>query len=192
MMVANEIRSAFPEFSLIRDPDLRDRAIAVWIAALSETGWTLDQLRRTPFTLLIDPCPVSFLDHVRAVTLTALRAAEVFEQVYGGRVPVDRDVLLAGALLHDIGKLAEYELRDDGVTVQTVPGRLLRHPFTGLAMAQREGLPSEVLHIIATHAGEGDKVKRSTEATIVNHADFMSFHSIQRLADRDELSARMG
>jgi hypothetical protein len=31
------------------------------------------------------------------------------------------------------------------------------------------------LHIIAAHAGEGDKVKRTTEAFIVHHADFMSF-----------------
>ena len=33
----------------------------------------------------------------------------------------------------------------------------------------------EVCHIIAAHAGEGDRIKRSTEAYIVHHADFMTF-----------------
>jgi hypothetical protein len=32
-----------------------------------------------------------------------------------------------------------------------------------------------VCHIIAAHAAEGDLVKRSVEATIVHHADFMTF-----------------
>ena len=36
-------------------------------------------------------------------------------------------------------------------------------------------MPDAVCHIIAAHAAEGDLVKRSTEATIVHHADFMSY-----------------
>jgi hypothetical protein len=42
-------------------------------------------------------------------------------------------------------------------------------------MAEACGVPSEVCHIIATHAGEGDMVKRTTEAYLVHHADFMTF-----------------
>jgi putative nucleotidyltransferase with HDIG domain len=181
-----------PEFDLIQDADLKEKTIQVWEAALEESGWTLDGLMRMPFTLLINPCPASYIDHVRAVTLTAVRGAEVFVQIYGDKAPVDMDLLVSGGLLHDIGKLAEYENRDDGMTVQTYAGKLLRHPFTGMELAARFGLPVEVQHIIATHAGEGDKVKRSTEATIVNHADFMNFHSLLRLAQKTELAATMG
>jgi putative nucleotidyltransferase with HDIG domain len=170
-----------PELELIGDASLREQVIAVWLAALEESGWSMADLSRMPFTLLVNPCPVSFVDHVRAVTLTALRAAEVFAEVYGDRVPVNRDLLVAGGLLHDIGKLVEYERRDDGMTVQTRSGKLLRHPFSGMELAARCGLPVEVQHIIAAHAEEGDKVNRTTEATLVNHADFMSFHSIQRM-----------
>jgi len=191
-MTSDSLNEVFPEFGLIHNDELREKTMAVWDAALADSGWTLEGLSRMPFTLLIDPCPVSFVEHVRAVTLTALRAAEIFEEIYGDRVPVDRDVLIAGGLLHDIGKLAEYENREDGTTVQTASGKLLRHPFTGLEMAARCGLPAEVQHIIATHAGEGDKIKRSTEATLVNHADFMNFHSILRMTQHGELSARMG
>ncbi|MDY7077051.1 MAG: HDIG domain-containing protein [Chloroflexota bacterium] len=180
-----------PEFDLIVDADLREKTIQTWEAALGESGWTPDALARMPFTLLINPCPASYIDHIRAVTLTAVRAAEVFAQIYGDRIPVNKDFLISGGLLHDIGKLLEYENRDDGVTVQTYAGKLLRHPFTGMELAARLGLPVEVQHIIAAHAGEGDKVIRTTEATLVNHADFMSFHSIKRMGQDKNLSAKM-
>jgi putative nucleotidyltransferase with HDIG domain len=180
-----------PEFNLIRDAELREKCLKTWEAAMEESGWTPDELARMPFTLLINPCPLSFIDHVRGVTLTAIRSAEAFAEIYGNLLPVDRELLIAGGLLHDIGKLLEYENRDDGMTVQTSAGKMLRHPFTGMELAARFGLPVEVQHIIATHAGEGDKVKRSTEATILNHADFMNFHSLQRKMDKKELAARM-
>jgi putative nucleotidyltransferase with HDIG domain len=181
-----------PEFDLLTDGELREKCLRTWEAALEEGGWTPDELTRMPFTLLIDPCPASFIDHVRAVTLTAIRSAEVFDEMYGERLPVNMDLLIAGGLLHDVGKLLEYEQGADGVTVQTHAGKMLRHPFTGMELAARFGLPPEVQHMIATHAGEGDKVKRTTEATILNHADFMNFHSLLRLAEKKELAARMG
>ena len=58
---------------------------------------------------------------------------------------------------------------------QSARGQALRHPFTGVAVALECGVPDEVCHIIAAHAGEGDMIRRSTEAIIVHHADFMSY-----------------
>jgi len=85
------------------------------------------------------------------------------------------DVLIAGAILADIGKLLEYELDKNGNCFQGRYGEYLRHPFSGVSLAEQSGVPAEVCHIIAAHAGEGDLVKRSTEAYIVHHADFMTF-----------------
>jgi hypothetical protein len=34
--------------------------------------------------------------------------------------------------------------------------------------------------VIAAHAGEGNMVKRTTEAFIVHHADFMSFEPFKK------------
>ncbi len=186
-----------PEFTLIEDPDLRENTLRTWETAMAEGGWTLDGLLNMPFTLLINPCPVNFIEHTRAVALIAIRAAEIFKEIYGDRLPIDMDLLISGAILRDIGKLLEYEVCEDGVpgmpgmTVQTHAGKLLRHPFTGMELAARCGLPVEVQHMIAAHASEGDKVQRTTEATLVNHADFMSFHSVQRLMQKKELASRM-
>jgi len=182
-----------PEFSLIQDPDLREKTIQVWEAAMEQSGWTPESLQQMPFTLLINPCPANFIEHVRAVTLTALRSAEVFAEIYGDRVPINRDYLIAGGLLHDIGKLVEYEGRGSGVAAQTHYGRLIRHPFSGMAFAARFGLPPEVLHMIAAHAGEGDKMTRTPEATLINKADFMSFESLRDLQQaKKEMAAKLG
>jgi putative nucleotidyltransferase with HDIG domain len=186
-----------PEFDLIQDEELRAKTIQVWEAAMARSGWTPDALDEMPFTLLINPCPATYIEHVRAVTLTAYRAAQLFGDIYGDRVPINMDNLLSGGLLHDIGKLLEYEERDDAaggpaITVQTDFGKLMRHPFSGAALAYEFGLPMEVQHMIAAHAGEGDKIKRSPEATLINKADFMSFETLRDLQVKKELVARLG
>jgi putative nucleotidyltransferase with HDIG domain len=97
-------------------------------------------------------------------------------QTFMGRaLPIDLDTVIAGAILADVGKLLEYELDAEGESRQSERGEALRHPFTGVALALECGVPDAVCHIIAAHAAEGDLVKRSTEAFIVHHADFMAF-----------------
>jgi putative nucleotidyltransferase with HDIG domain len=90
-------------------------------------------------------------------------------------LPVDMDILISGAILADVGKLLEYELDKKGKSVQGKYGKYLRHPFSGVSLAEQCGVPAAVCHIIATHSGEGDMVKRTVEAYIVHHADFMTF-----------------
>jgi 23S rRNA maturation-related 3'-5' exoribonuclease YhaM len=89
------------------------------------------------------------------------------------------DTVIAGAILADVGKLLEYE-KVGGKARQSPRGELLRHPFTGVALAMECGVPDAVCHVIAAHAGEGNMVKRTTEAFIVHHADFMSFEPFRR------------
>ncbi len=181
-----------PEFDLIQDGELREKTIQVCLVAMERSGWTPDTLLEMPFTLLIDPCPANYIEHIRAVTLTAYRTAQLFGEIYGQRVPINMDYLISGGLLHDIGKLLEYEDRDDGMTVQTAYGQLMRHPFSGAALAYEFGLPMEVQHMISAHAGEGDKIKRSPEATLINKADFMSFETLRDLQIKRELAAKLG
>ena len=64
---------------------------------------------------------------------------------------------------------------------QSERGRYLRHPFTGVSLAMECGVSDAICHIISAHAGEGDMVKRSVEAYIVHHADFMSFEPFTNL-----------
>ncbi|HER09532.1 MAG TPA: HD domain-containing protein [Bacteroides sp.] len=171
-----EVLALWPELEWIEDPHLRQATARVWELALEKSVLTPDDLERIPFTLLCGPdLKVTFMTHKRAVVHIARECGIRFNEFFGEALPVNMDVLIAGAILADVGKLLEYELDDKGNAVQGSYGRYLRHPFSGVSLAESCGIPPEVCHIIAAHAGEGDQVKRTTEATIVHHADFMTF-----------------
>ena len=166
----------WPELMWIEDEVLRQQTADTWKLALDKSVLTSEDLKTIPFTLLCGPdLKVSFMDHKRAVVHIAKESALKFEEFFKDSLPVNMDVLIAGAILADVGKLLEYELDAEGKSFQGLYGKYLRHPFSGVSIAERCGVPAEVCHIIAAHAGEGNHVKRSTEAYIVHHADFMSF-----------------
>jgi len=175
-IVKKEILDLWPELTWIQDKELREKTARTWELALEKSVLTADDLRRIPFTLLCGPdLKVTFMDHKRSVVRIARDAGQTINEMYHGELPVDMDVLIAGAILCDIGKLLEYVLDENGKAVQGVYGKYLRHPFSGVSLAEQCGVRAEVCHIIAAHAGEGDLIKRSTEAYIVHHADFMTF-----------------
>jgi len=176
--MSEELLELIPEFDLIADAALREKCIKTWEDGMNRGGWKLADVRKMAFTLLIPDCQVTFVEHTRAVTLTCVAVADVFEKIYGERNPLNRDQLIAGALLHDVGKLVEYTFVD-GKTVKSEFGTKLRHPFSGAILAAEQGLPVEVLHMIAAHAKEGDLMQRSREATVLHHADFTSFETFK-------------
>ena len=136
-------------------------------------------LRNIPFTLLADNVQITFIDHVRAVCRMCIACDEVMSEMHGDRkTKVDRDVLVAGALLADVGKLLEYEIVD-GKSQKSDYGNQLRHPFSGVGLAFKHGVPSEVMHVIATHSKEGTGEKRRPESIIFHHADFIDFELVK-------------
>jgi len=171
-----EVFKLWPELEWIRNEDLRQKTAQVWKRSLEKSVLTPVDLNRIPFTLLCGPgLKVTFMQHKRAVVHIARESGHKMNEFFGDELPVDMDVLIAGAILADVGKLLEYVLDENGKAVQGDYGRYLRHPFSGVSLAESCGVPPEVCHIIAAHAGEGDLVNRSTEAYIVHHADFMTF-----------------
>ena len=95
---------------------------------------------------------------------------------------VDRDILLVGALFHDIGKISEYDY-ERGISV-TTEGRLLGHIIMGVELLSRKidqdpDFPSELktalLHTIVSHHGQYEwqspRRPKSMEALIIHHAD---------------------
>jgi putative nucleotidyltransferase with HDIG domain len=164
----------WPEIEWIKDPGLREKTARTWELALERSVLTAKDLKRIPFTLLVPGIKVSFMEHKSCVVHIARDCGLQIIKFFGKELPVDMDVLIAGAILADVGKLLEYEL-DGEKPVQGKYGKYLRHPFSGVSLAEQAGVPPEVCHIIAAHADEGNLIKRSTEAYIVHHADFMTF-----------------
>lgn len=158
------LEDIFPLLGDIEDKELRDKVIECWTLAMERGGW--DTLEGIPFTLL--PDAGEFTGHVNRVTAMAAAVA-------GERDDIDRDILIAGALLHDVGKLLEYE-RINGEVQKSGMGHIIRHPVSGAALASEVGLPDSVVSIIAAHSKEGEFVERIPEAVVVHHCDFIDFH----------------
>ena len=174
MRMRDAVLKLWPELAWIQSVELREQVTRTWERSLELSPLTLGDLNHIPFTLLVPNCPTTFMEHKRCVVHIARKAAESMTEFMGHALPIEMDTVIAGAILADVGKLLEYE-KVDGQTKQSKRGELLRHPFTGVALAMECGVPDAVCHIIASHAAEGDLVRRTTEAYIVHHADFMAF-----------------
>jgi putative nucleotidyltransferase with HDIG domain len=183
-----EIAQLFPSLMQIKDESLREKVAAVWNEAITTgcggKGWTLDELRAVKFTLLAGDIDMTFVEHLNSCALQCTAIADVLAGAFRCGIPVQRDYLLAGALLADVGKPLEYDKDSSGKVIQGTFGQQVRHPFSGVALAHKHGLPGEVLHIIATHSHEGDKVERSIESIIFHHADFVDFDIAKVLGKR--------
>lgn len=173
------ILNLLPEIKQIKDAAMQDKVIACWQEAIEFRGWTEELLRNMPFTLLAENVNITFIDHVRAVCLMCIACDEVLDKVHGkNKTPINRDYLIAGALLADVGKLCEFEIVD-GKPVKSDYGKHIRHPFSGVGLAFKHGLPSEVMHVIATHSKEGVGEKRLPESIVFHHTDFIDFELVK-------------
>jgi putative nucleotidyltransferase with HDIG domain len=165
------LRETFPQITQIKDTRIQKGVIETFCQVAKKGGW--DTLEGIPFTLLTDT-DISLVDHINAVTDMAIQVATVMQRF----VEINMDHLIAGGLLHDVGKLLEYEKRE-GTIQKCRYGELLRHPVSGVIIAAQAGLPPEVLHLIIAHSKEGDAIKRTHEAIILHHCDFIHFETVK-------------
>ena len=172
------LESVFPQMKEITDETLKDKLASAYEEALSLGGWRFDDLNKIPFTLLIPDTKVSYLKHVSGVLKTAYASAKILSELYRDEYRIDFDTLIAGAILHDIGKLLEYKF-ENGKYSKSPSGKALRHPFSGTALSMKHGFSNAVLHTIAYHAKEGDSARSTPEAIIINKADFMNFEPLK-------------
>ncbi len=114
-------------------------------------------------------------------TLSVCKVCDLAAGVYPN---VDRDLLIAGALLHDIGKIKEYDV---GMIIKvTDQGKLLGHISMGYSWVldvinSIKDFPGDlrerILHIILSHHGYKEfgspVLPKIMEAFIVHHIDYM-------------------
>jgi hypothetical protein len=181
MALRDEVERLWPELDWIQDPALREKVTRCWVKAFERSPLKPGDLEVIPFTMLVPDCPATFMEHKRCVVHIARKGAEAMQEFLGKGLSIDMDTVIAGAILADVGKPLEYEMVD-GRVQQSARGKAIRHPFSGTYLAMSCELPDAVCHIVAAHAGEGDLVKRSTEAIIVHHADFMSYLPFKNMA----------
>lgn len=156
---------------LIADDGLREKVLAF----LRDPPTDLDQP-----ALPVGVCPAGayqhhsyrggLVEHTVSVVKLCMSLCDVVEEQYGGRV--DRDLVLAGAILHDIMKVYCYEETGGGGFRTSEFGGLVDHLSLMIAEMYKRGLPLDLVHVVAGHHGDAGPTKPKTlEALIVSVAD---------------------
>ncbi len=174
---------SLPEVNEIKDEALRGLVIEAWAFALSQSEFTsIDQIRGSG----VPDSPAlkdgTQAEHLRGVARMAHGLANGLEEVHGD-IGIDRDLLWACALCHDVGKPFEFSLKNQArwkADVGAVGFPSIRHSVYGVHVALTVGLPEAVAHTAGAHSAEGELIKRSLENTLVNSADHAYWAAMER------------
>jgi len=115
-------------------------------------------------------------------TVSVMRCAHFLYTMYG--LTVNKDILLTGAFLHDIGKTVE--LSDNGTYTYTPEGNLLGHVHAGLMLLNEkigtiDGFPDDLAlilrNMVAVHHGpwKGNNVSVLPETLVLHFVDSLDF-----------------
>ena len=164
------------QLAKIKNPELRKKVVDIWADAAKEGGWKPRELTEIPFTLLTNTRGINLMEHTIAVTDGALGLAQAMKRNYS-EMPfeIDLDWLVAGGLLHDVGKLLEFEKSKEGTFKKSLKGKCARHPISGAILVARAGLPDEIVNIVACHAKEGEGRPQRVETVLIHQADYATF-----------------
>lgn len=112
-----------------------------------------------------------YIEHVTSTTRIALAMCDSVEKVYHGKI--NRDLVIAGVLLHDIFKPATYTVNKSGCYESTGLAEYLDHLSLATSELIRRGFPLKVVHIVASHHGDYGPIRpRTLEALVCHLADF--------------------
>jgi 7,8-dihydroneopterin 2',3'-cyclic phosphate phosphodiesterase len=116
--------------------------------------------------------PGGLVEHVVSATKIALLLCDVVEAIYEGQV--DRDLVIAGILLHDIFKPLTYEQEIESYSITTL-GERVDHLTIAVAELIRKNFSLDLVHVVCAHHGgqAGPMWPRTVEALICHLADYV-------------------
>jgi len=160
----------------IRDKKLREKIIELLENPIFEVdgkvyrGLSLDI---SPAGLSHHHCyPGGYIEHVVSTVNLALALCKSVEKVYHGKV--NRDLVVAGVLLHDLFKPLTYTVNQNGGYSTTGLADYMDHLSVAIAELVRRGFPLELIHVVSAHHGEYGPIRPHTiEALICHLADLM-------------------
>jgi putative nucleotidyltransferase with HDIG domain len=173
------VEGLFPELQEIADLDVRRKVINCWLIALEDSQW--NRIEDMPWV----PGGAEFITNVQhtrgvakiglAMVKTMMSSSDVIPDAC-----VNLDTVIAGCLLHDVGKLIEYTGPSNTTGELTPLGEQMLHNILGAHLAMKAGLGAEIVHCILSHR-EPDNVEKSLEAKIVRSADICHAYAMIRV-----------
>jgi 3'-5' exoribonuclease len=192
-----DVRGMFDEL-LAHTDTVRNRALKELLYAFLKDEKTAELFKRAPAAKGFHHIYLGgLLEHSLSVVRLLIKMAEHYPFL-------NRDMLIAGGLLHDIGKI--YEFSYDQLIEYSDEGRLIGHIVMGVEMINKKiaAIPAfpaqlalELRHLILSHHGEFEygspKRPKTMEALAVHYMDdldaklnaFQSFAADSNSTDSD-------
>jgi 7,8-dihydroneopterin 2',3'-cyclic phosphate phosphodiesterase len=160
----------------INDRKLREKIVEL----LKNPTFEINGKQHTGLPLNVSPAglshhhcyPGGYIEHIVSTAKIALTMCDSVEQVYHGKV--NRDVVMAGVLLHDIFKPSTYTINENGSYSSSNLADYMDHLSIVISELVRRGFPLEVIHVVAAHHGDYGPIRpHSVEALICHLADLV-------------------
>jgi len=160
----------------IRDQSLRRKVVEL----LENPTFEIDGKKYSGLPLGVSPAglshhhcyPGGYIEHVVSTANLALTMCSSVEKVYHGKA--NRDLVIAGVLLHDIFKPATYAVNENGGYSSTGLADYLDHLSLVISELVRRDFPVELVHVVSAHHGDYGPIRPHTiEALICHLADLM-------------------
>lgn len=160
----------------IRDEGLRKKVVELLENPVFEVNGKLYSglpLEFSPAGLSHHHCyPGGYVEHVLSTTNLALALCNSVERIYHGKL--NRDIVIAGVLLHDIFKPVTYSVKEDGSYASTSLADYMDHLSLAISELVKRGFPLELIHVVSAHHGDYGPIKPHTvEALICHLADLV-------------------
>ena len=164
----NYIKALFPRIKDIKDEDLKNKVVNVWLKA-----WEMSLCEKIETYSAWPPekakIQLSNVEHTNQVVECAVAVANIVEQTQ--HININLDYLIAAAILHDVDKILQFHEETGRLTSL---GQLFAHTSLGISLALEQALPLEIVHAIGTHSPNYRKNSPKThEALILSHVDKM-------------------
>lgn len=161
------LRQIFPELAALKNQAWAQAVISIWSEVLERSDWQSVQDAR--FSIGADE--ISLVGHTRAVLNHALDIADSLKEVHGREVPLDRDLLIVGCILHDVDKLLALAPDGKGGCIPTDIGHDFQHGFYSAYYAEKAGLPARIVTMIINHTAFSRMMPTTLEGVILYFAD---------------------
>jgi putative nucleotidyltransferase with HDIG domain len=180
---AKRLRQVIPEIGDIGDESLRTKVEQVWHMAWEGSDFDVDEAPNFPSRGY--PAPghshpemirYTLVDHTRLVVLLARDIAQRLEEVYS--IKVNRDELLAAAIIHDVDKMVVHTRQADEILTSET-GKRIPHGVLSAKWAMEAGLPLDVVHAVISHSGRSSMFPRTLEALLVLYADLIAADTLR-------------
>jgi 23S rRNA maturation-related 3'-5' exoribonuclease YhaM len=166
----SQIEEVFPELDEIEDDELRQQVVRSYEITIEEGEF--DPLTDAPWGPHFEEAgDQRLVTHVREVVAISIAVTDCMMGLR--RIDVNRDYVVAGALVHDISKFFEYA----GDTPTNIRN-LLVHPHFCVYVLEKANIPVEVQHIAISHTGRSSIKPNTMEARIVSKSDWLAAESI--------------